>query len=140
MVLPHRRTFIVVESFVAVGGLSGAVQLLTGTYAPPISALDSLGLSTWDLPALWLLATTTVPASVAAWLAWRRSPSAPRAVQVASLVLVIELVVQIPFLGLNPLQAVFGTVAVVMATLATRSEAAWRAASVIDPEHDHVVG
>ena len=117
---------MVAESFVAVGGLVGAIQLFTGTSAPPISDLERLGLSSWDLPALWLLATTTVPASIAAWLAWHRSPSAPRAVQGASLALVIELFVQIPFLGPSPLQAVFGVLAVTMATLARSCEAAWR--------------
>ena len=45
----------------------------------------------------------------------------PAAVLVASAPLVVELVVQIPFIGPSLLQAVFGTVAVVMAALALRA-------------------
>jgi len=44
MAHPYRWTFVVAESFVAIGGLIGAIQLLSRTYAPPIEDLDRLGL------------------------------------------------------------------------------------------------
>ena len=121
---PHRKVFIACESVVAMGGMAGGIQLLTGTYAPPVSDLSGLGLHSWVLPGLWLMATTTVPASIAAWFAWRRSPWAPAAVLVASATLALELLVQIPFIGPSPLQVVFGTLAVALAVLAVRARAA----------------
>ena len=117
----HRWAFVIVESLVAVGGAAGAVQLASGTFTPPVSAIEPLGLTTWTLPGLWLFASVAVPSAVAAVLAWRRSPRTPAAVLVASALLVVELVVQIPFIGPSLLQAVFGTVAVVMAALALRA-------------------
>ena len=121
---PYRKVFVACESVVAVGGLAGGIQLLTGTYAPPVSDLGGLGLHSWVLPGLWLMATTAVPASIAAWLAWRHSPWAPAAVLVASAALALELLVQIPFIGPSPLQAVFGTLAIILAVLALRARAA----------------
>ena len=121
---PHRRVFIGCEAVVAIGGLAGGIQLFTGTATPPVSDLRALGLHSWDLPALWLVATTAVPASVAGYLAWRRSPFAPAAVLVASSTLLLELLVQIPFIGPSPLQVVFGTLAVTLAVLALRARSA----------------
>lgn len=124
---PGRATFVVVESIVAIGGLSGAVQLATGTYAPPVSDLEPLGLTSWKLPAVWLFATTALPAGAAAWWAFRRAPIAAWAVLLASATLALELVVQIPFVGPSILQAVFGAVSVTLAVLARRSVAGgWR--------------
>lgn len=115
---PHRRIFIGAESLIAISGVAGAVQLVSGTLTPPVSDLAPLGLSSWILPGAWLFATVAVPSSAAAWLAWRRAPLAPTAVLVASGTLALEIGVQIPFIGTNVLQAVFGSVAVGMAALA----------------------
>ena len=75
--LPFRRTFVTVETVLAVSGLAGAWQLWDGTFAPPISNLDPLGLDSWRLPAVWLFASVAVPSAVAAVLAFRRSPHTP---------------------------------------------------------------
>lgn len=114
----HRAILVGAEAIVALGGLAGTAQLLTGTMTPPVSDLEPLGLSSWVLPGMWLFATVAVPASAAAWLAWRRAPLAPAVVLVASGTLAVELVVQIPFIGPNVLQAVFGGFAVGLAGLA----------------------
>ncbi|MCW2810683.1 MAG: hypothetical protein JWP61_1141 [Friedmanniella sp.] len=122
-----RQVFVVGESVVALGGLLGTAQLLTGTATPPVSVLAPLGLSSWVLPGVWLFATVVVPSGAAAYLAWRRSPLAPLAVLLASATLAVELLVQIPFLGPSALQAVFGAIAVVMAVLALRARGSgWR--------------
>ena len=118
---PFRRLFLVVEAIVAVGGAAGAVQLLTGTATPPVSDLEPLGLTSWTLPAFWLFATTAVPATAAAWCAYRRHPFTPTAVLLACAALAVELLVQIPFVGPSALQAVFGTVVLVLGA------ATWRA-------------
>ena len=49
--------------------------------------------------------------AAAAVLAWRRSPLAPPMVLLAGATLALELLVQIPFLRLSLLQAIFGTLA-----------------------------
>jgi hypothetical protein len=115
---PHRVLFVVVESAVAVGGAAGAVQLASGTFTPPISALAPLGLKTWRLPAAWLFASVAVPSGTAAWLAYCSAPNAPAVVIAASAALAVELAVQIPFVGPSALQAVFGGVAIGMTALA----------------------
>jgi hypothetical protein len=119
----------VVEGLVAVGGIGGTVQLLTGTAAPPVEDLEPLGLTSWVLPGLWLFASVAVPSMVAAWLAWRRSPRAPAAVLVASALLAVELLVQIPFVGPSVLQAVFGAIAIMLAVLAIVARPTWRPSS-----------
>jgi hypothetical protein len=128
---PFRRTFVLIESLVALGGLMGTAQLLTGTLTPPVSVLAPLGLSSWVLPGLWLFGTVAVPSVTAAVMAWRRSPLAPPVVLLASATLGLELLVQIPFLGPSVLQAVFGTIAIAMAALALRARRAgwWPPAS-----------
>jgi hypothetical protein len=115
--LPFRRTIVVVESLVSLGGLAGSVQLLAGVATPAVSVLSPLGLSSWTLPAGWLFLTVALPSALAAWLAWRRSPWAPVGVLLASALLAIELLVQIPFLGFSVLQLIFGTVAIGMAVV-----------------------
>jgi hypothetical protein len=115
-ICPHRRTFIIVESLVALSGLAGAVQLMAGVATPPNSDLP-FGLSSWVLPGFWLFGTVALPAAIAGLLAYRRSPYAPIAVVVASVTMAVEVLVQIPFIGLNPLQAVFGGLAVVLGAL-----------------------
>ena len=111
---PFRRTIIVVETLVGLGGLAGSIQLLAGAATPPVSVLSPIGLSSWVLPAGWLFITVAVPSGLAAWLALRRSPWASLAVLLASALLAIELLVQIPLLGFSILQLTFGTVAVGM--------------------------
>jgi hypothetical protein len=120
-----RWIFIVVEAFVAVGALMGSLQLATGAYAPPVSDLEPLGLTSWTLPGIWLFVSVAVPSTTAAVLAWRRSPRTPGAVLVASGLLVVELLVQIPFVGPSALQVVMGTIAIVLAVLAVASRATW---------------
>jgi hypothetical protein len=115
--LPFCRTIVVVESLVGLGGLAGSVQLLAGVATPPVSVLSPFGLSSWALPAGWLFLTVALPSALAAWLAWRRSPWAPAGVLLASALLAIELLVQIPFLGFSVLQLIFGTIAIGMAVV-----------------------
>jgi hypothetical protein len=124
-----RWLFIVMESLVALGAIGGAVQLVTGTAVPPVEDLEPLGLTSWVLPGVWLFASVAVPSTVAAWLAWRRSPHAPTAVLAASALLAVELLVQIPFVGPSVLQAVLGTVAIVLAVLALAARPTWRPSS-----------
>lgn len=112
--LPLRRTFIGAESALAVAGAAGAVQLAAGVATPPVESLP-FGLRSWVLPGAWLFATVAVPSASAAVLAWRRSPRTPTAVLVGSALLGVELVVQIPFVGPSPLQAVFGAAAIGLA-------------------------
>ena len=114
---PFRRIIVVVETLVSLGGLAGSIQLLAGVATPPVSTLDPLGLSSWTLPAGWLFLTVALPSGLAAWLAWRRSAWAPPVVLLASALLATELLVQIPFIGINILQLIFGAVAVGMAVV-----------------------
>jgi hypothetical protein len=82
-----------------------------------VPTLNPLGLSSWTLPAGWLFLSVAFPSGLAAWLAWRRSAWAPPAVLLASALLATELLVQIPFIGLNILQLILGAVAVGMAVV-----------------------
>ena len=124
---PFRRAIVVIETLVGLGGLAGSIQLLAGVATPPVSVLSPLGFSSWTLPAGWLFLSVAVPSGLAAWLAWRRSALAPVAVLLASALLVIELLVQIPFLGFSILQLIFGAVAIGMALVAILARrAGWR--------------
>jgi hypothetical protein len=124
---PFRRAIVVIETVVALGGLAGSIQLLAGVATPPLSVLSPLGFSSWTLPAGWLFLSVAVPAGLAAWLARRRSAWAPAAVLLASALLVIELLVQIPFLGFSILQLIFGAVAIGLAVVAILARrAGWR--------------
>ena len=113
-----RWTFVGLEAFVALGAWSGVWQLWTGTFAPPVSALEPLGLTDWRLPALWLGASVAIPAGIALVAALGRLPWTPTAVLVMAVLLVIEVTVQIPFVGPSALQAVMGAVAILLGTLA----------------------
>jgi len=112
---PGRWAFVVAEGAIALAGVAGAVQLAAGRFTPPVSDLDALGLDGWTLPGVWLFATVAIPSGAAAWLAWRRSPAAPTAVLIASGLLAVELVVQIPFIGPSVLQGVMGASAAALA-------------------------
>lgn len=118
---PFRRTFVVAETFICVSGAMGSWQLLTDTFTPDVTLLEPLGLKAWTLPGIWLFATAAAPAGAAAWLAYRRSGRAPAAVLVANGLLAVELLAQMPFLGLSPLQAVYGAPAAGLAALALRA-------------------
>src|SRR5690348_5292712 len=98
---PFRRTFVVAEALIAVNGAIGTVMLLTNTFVPDVSVLSPLGLHTWTLPGLWLFASVAAPSAFASWAAARRHDRAPVAVLCASTLLLVELLVQIPFLGFD---------------------------------------
>jgi hypothetical protein len=115
---PFRWWFVVVEGVVALGAFGGAWQLWTGTFAPPVSDLEPLGLTSWRLPAVWLLCSVALPSTAAAVAALRRWWRTPDVVLLASALLLVEVAVQIPFVGPSLLQAVFGTVALLMGALA----------------------
>ncbi len=115
---PFRRTLAVAEALVALGALLGTVMLVSGVGTPPVSAIEGIGLHSWALPGLWLFASVAVPSTVVAWLAVVGSPHAPGAVLVASSLLVVELAVQLPFLGFSLFQLVFAAVAVLLAVIA----------------------
>jgi hypothetical protein len=121
----HRGLLVTIESAMAVFGLGGGVMLVSGFGTPPVEALAPLGLSSWVLPGVWLTASVAVPSATAAYLAWRRSPWAPRAVMVASALLAVELLVQIPFLGVNGLQAAMALVGGTAAGLAWHARDTW---------------
>ena len=121
----HRRSLVAIESTMAVAGLGGGIMLVSGYGTPPVEALAPLGLSSWVLPGVWLTASVAVPSALAAALAWRGSPWTPRAVMVASALLGVELLVQIPFLGVTGLQAAMALVGGTAATLAWRARQTW---------------
>lgn len=116
-----RWPILALSALTAIGAAVGVVQLVTGTYTPPVSDLQPLGLDSWRLPGLWLAASVAVPCSVTAALAVRRSPRLGDAALLASALLLVELVVQVPFVGTDPLQAVMGAVAVALGSLGTRA-------------------
>src|SRR4249919_622362 len=62
---PHRRVLAIVAALTSLAGIAGAIQLLAGVATPPDGDLP-LGLSTWVLPGLWLLASVGIPSGVAA--------------------------------------------------------------------------
>lgn len=134
---PGRWIFVGAESLVAAAGLAGAIQLGTGTFTPPVSDIESLGLTSWVVPGVWLFASVAVPSGAAAWLAWRRSPTAPTAVLIASGLLGVELLVQIPFVGPSALQAVLGTAAVGLGGLAFHARRhGWTRSSLASPRRE----
>lgn len=107
---PFRTLLIAVESVVALGAVAGTWQLWTGTFAPPVSDLEPLGLDSWRLPAVWLFASVALPAIVVVWAAATRRPWTPLAAIAAGILLVVEVTVQIPFVGPSWMQLVFGVV------------------------------
>ena len=121
----HRGLIVTIESAMAVFGLGGGIMLLSGHGTPPLDALAPLGLSSWALPGVWLIASVAIPSAAAAYLTWRGSSTAPGAVLVASALLAIELLVQIPFLGVNGLQASMALIGGTAAAMAWRARATW---------------
>lgn len=102
-----RRSMSAFEIVLATAALVGAVQLFADVATPPDSQLP-FGLHSWVWPAVWLLATVCVPSALAAVALVRRSRSGPSFVLAATCLLGVELVVQIPFIGLSWLQLVVG--------------------------------
>ena len=121
----HRRTLLTMESAMAVFGLGGGIMLISGHGTPPVEAISSLGLSSWVLPGVWLTASVAIPSALAAHLAWRGSQWTPRAVMVASGLLAVELLVQIPVLGVNGLQAAMALIGGTAAALALQVRRTW---------------
>ena len=130
-VLAWRRTLGWLAGVTSLAAAAGAVQLVTGVYTPPVEDLQPLGLRSWVLPGVWLGLSVTVPCAAAAWLALRREPRVGLVSVCAGLLLLLELVVQIPFVGLDPLQAVMGSVAVLLLVLGTLSRRASAATELV---------
>lgn len=119
--LELRWVVVGLESLIAIGALAGTWQLWDGTFAPPVSDLEPLGLDSWRLPAVWLFASVAAPSLVALYAAATDRTWAPYAVLVASVLLLVEVTVQIPFVGPSVLQAVFGGLALVLGAVAVVS-------------------
>lgn len=126
MTTAWRRTLGVTGALTSLAATAGTVQLVTGTFTPPVSDLDLLGLDTWVLPGVWLAASVAVPCGAVAVLAWRRSPWLGAAAMAAGALLFVELAVQVPFVGLDPLQGVMAVVSGVLIYLGLGS---WRGLS-----------
>lgn len=109
--LRHRNALLLLATLTSLAALVGAVQLITDTFTPPVGDLEPLGLHSWVLPGMWLAASVAVPCAAVAFLAGRRSDRAGRAAIVAGVLLTVELAVQVPFVGFDPLQVVMGLVA-----------------------------
>ncbi|HET7900160.1 MAG TPA: hypothetical protein VFL59_03165 [Candidatus Nanopelagicales bacterium] len=124
---PFRWTFVALEAFILIGALSGSAQLWTGSFAPPVEDLAPLGLDSWRLPAVWLFASVAVPSAAALVCALQRRRRTPDVVLVASGLLLVEVLVQIPFVGPSVLQAVMGGLAILLAALAASARrSGWR--------------
>lgn len=117
---PFRWSMNVIEMLLAIGSGIGAALLIADVGTPPDSDLP-LDLHGWTLPAVWLLVMVFLPSVVAVLAVSKRDPSGPAAVLGASALLGVELLVQIPFVGLSWLQliaAVLGASAAAMAVVA----------------------
>ena len=120
---PFRRSMDVIELVLATAAAVGAIQLGAGFVTPPDSELP-FGLHSWFWPAMWLLATVCVPSLLAAAALSRRAASGPALVLTATVLLAVELLVQIPFVGLSWLQlivALLGASAAAMAVVARQA-------------------
>ena len=124
--VPWRRTLAALGGVTGLAAAVGTGQLLTGTFTPPVSDLEPLGLDSWVLPGVWLGASVAVPCGLVAWLGSRRSPAVGSAAMAAGALLAVELVVQVPFVGPDPLQVVMGSVAAALVTLGAASRRARR--------------
>jgi len=118
-----RRSMTVIEITLATAAAIGAVLFFADVAVPPDDQLPS-GLDNWVWPAIWLIGTVCVPSAIAAIALSRRASSGPLLVLLATALLGVELVVQIPFVGLSWLQllvALSGVSAAVMAIVARGS-------------------
>jgi len=114
---PYRRVLMIAEGLIALSALAGSVQLMVAG-GGPFDAELPWGLPNGLIAGLWLFSLVAVPAAVASWLCWGRSTYGPTAVLIASTGLGVDVVAQIPFVGLHVLQLVFGLIAVGMALIA----------------------
>jgi hypothetical protein len=87
------------------------------------------------LPAVWLFGSVAVPSLTAAFAALTRRAWTPEAVIVAAVLLLVEVLVQIPFVGPSVLQAVMGSIAVVLGVLGlvVRRSGSWSRAAGVRP-------
>jgi hypothetical protein len=108
------------QLLVSLAAVAGSIQLALGIATPPPSDLGPLGLTSWTLPAVWLFFVVAMPFAIAGVLTLRGSSRALVASLTASGLLVLELVVQIPFVGFNAMQLVMAAVAIVTGLLARR--------------------
>ena len=117
---PHRGIFVIVEALISLSALAGSVRLFTA--GAPLQTELPAGLPNGPVSGLWLFALVAVPSALAAWFCWRRSTRGPIAVLIASAALAVDVVAQIPFVGFNVLQLVFGLIAAVMVVLALAAQ------------------
>ena len=113
----HRTPLLLLSGATCLGAVAGTAMLVLGEGTPPDRDLPA-GLHSWVLPGLWLLVSVAVPCGVTWVLAHDRSPMAPTAALVAAGSLLLELGVQVPFVGVTLLQLLFAGVAVLMAAYA----------------------
>jgi hypothetical protein len=122
-----RRTLGVIAALTGIAATAGTVQLVTGTFTPPVGDLEPLGLHSWVLPGLWLAASVAVPCAVTTMLAWKRSRWLGLSALASGALLLIELAVQIPFIGLDPLQGLMALIAITLMALGVASHRGQRA-------------
>lgn len=123
-----RRSMGVIEVVLAAAATVGVVQLLADVGAPPDSDIP-FGLHSWIWPAIWLLVMVLLPSAHAAFALLRRWGSGPALVLMASALLAVELLVQIPFVGPSWLQLGVGLLGASAATMAVRARASTRSRS-----------
>ena len=70
----HRSSLIILESFLALTAIGGAIGLLTGTGAPPREILTHSPFADYTVPGLALLLIVGGPALVAVILLARKDP------------------------------------------------------------------
>lgn len=116
-----RRTLGVTSALTSAAAIVGSVQLATGAFTPPVSDLEPLGLNSWVLPGLWLAAVVALPCAITTVTAWECSRWLGLAAITSGALLLVELGVQIPFVGLDPLQGVMAVVAIVLVSLGLAS-------------------
>ena len=97
-------------------------MLISGHGTPPVEALAPLGLSSWALPGC---GSRPVRGPLRRGGLPGGAVVVTRAVLVASALLAVELLVQIPFLGVNGLQAAMALVGGTAAAVAWRTRATW---------------
>ncbi|TAK68631.1 MAG: hypothetical protein EPO13_11075 [Actinomycetota bacterium] len=88
-----RRTLGITAAATSVAAVAGSVQLVTGTFTPPVSDLEPLGLTSWVVPGMWLAASVALPCAITAVMAWRRSTRLGLAAVGSGVLLLVELVV-----------------------------------------------
>ena len=94
-----RYAMILLELFVAVGAVYGAIMLITDGWHLPVQDLQPLPLESWVLPGLALFALVTIPMSGAAICVYWNTPRAAQLSMVAGLVLVGWILVQLVVIG-----------------------------------------